>query len=998
MTVAGLDSGPVLEPTWSAVSFGRPFRRYQSLALDAFDRARSAQRTRFYLVMPPGAGKTVAGLEVARRLERRTLVLSPNTAVQSQWLRQWRAFEPDVVTATADRMLPSPLTVLTYHALCNLQRGGAIDERALVVWRSTHERERGLSPAQADAEIRALAASGTAQYRSELRRFRRHARRLILHGGRREELIALLHPNGRALLERMRAAGPWTLVLDECHHLLEMWGHLVRALADELGSDTFLIGLTATPPAEMAPREAALYRELFGQADFEVPTPAVVREGELAAYQELAWFTRPLPHEAGYVAAQHERFERLIEQLLGEDFGSQHFLDWVRRRVEERRNRDGAQLGWRRFERGHPRLAQAALRLLRYTRSELPAGARLSERHRTSLTADDWVVLIEDYCMRCLRPSADPRDAAAWDMIRAALPSLGYVLTLRGIRSHRSPVDRVLALSASKALAALGILEVEADALGNQLRALLLCDYEHASADGLRPLRGVLDPLAGSAALLLNVVASDPQARRLDPILMSGRTVACSRATAAQLVDWIEQRVPVLRGAMRLQELPSARTDTEAQGWDDIVALRPAHAWWRPRHYVPLVTHYFEEGRSRCLIGTRALLGEGWDAQRVNVLIDLTTAATRTSVHQMRGRSLRLDPALPRKVANNWDIVCIDPDHPKGAVDYARFVRKHHHYYAPTQDGEIESGVSHVHASLSPYAPPDAARMPAINEAMLERAQQRDVAYALWRIGEPYANRELHTARIRLERPLGLPGQRVLARMDTERNAAQPALYGRATLVAGSTFAAMSAGALFDAQLIGLAGAAILATAGTAWLLRWLRHGLRRIRPSDSLEDMAAAVADGLQQAGGIDPALGAAAVRVGVQSDGCYRCYLAGASEADSRLFAESLDELLAPLATPRYIIPRYVADPPGTLTATAAIALRMIGGRTGGRAVYHAVPAYLAANRKRVDAFHRAWNQHVSPGAPLYWKNSQAQGLIHVQQGERLFDVSTQIRVLWN
>ena len=58
-------------------------------------------------------------------------------------------------------------------------------------------------------------------------------------------------------------------------------------------------------------------------------------------------------------------------------------------------------------------------------------------------------------------------------------------------------------------------------------------------------------------------------------------------------------------------------------------------------------------------------------------LVDLTGVTTTTSVHQMRGRSLRLDPELPRKVADNWDVVCIAPDHPMGLTDYSRFVRKH---------------------------------------------------------------------------------------------------------------------------------------------------------------------------------------------------------------------------------------------------------------------------------------------------------------------------------
>src|SRR5262249_36811892 len=154
--------------------------------------------------------------------------------------------------------------------------------------------------------------------------------------------------------------------------------------------------------------------------------------------------------------------------------------------------------------------------------------------------------------------------------------------------------------------------------------------------------RGVLDPQAGSAILVLRLLLADPETAALEPVLVTGRTVACGRRTAVSLVAWIEAEVPALRGAVATDCLLAAGGPGGAPSWDDIVVLAPAHPWWQPRHYVPLVTRYFQAGRSRCLVGTRGLLGEGWDARGVNVLVDLTAASTRTAVHQMRGRSLRL--------------------------------------------------------------------------------------------------------------------------------------------------------------------------------------------------------------------------------------------------------------------------------------------------------------------------------------------------------------------
>src|SRR5260370_17212515 len=111
---------------------------------------------------------------------------------------------------------------------------------------------------------------------------------------------------------------------------------------------------------------------------------------------------------------------------------------------------------------------------------------------------------------------------------------------------------------------------------------------------------------------------------------------------------------------------------------------------------------------THCLLGTRGLLGEGWDAKSINVLIDLTGVTTTTSVHQMRGRSLRLDPTDAHKVADNWDVICVARDHPKGAADYERLVRKHRNYFAITRAGQIDAGVDHVDPPLSPFRPPPA--------------------------------------------------------------------------------------------------------------------------------------------------------------------------------------------------------------------------------------------------------------------------------------------------
>jgi hypothetical protein len=352
----------------------------------------------------------------------------------------------------------------------------------------------------------------------------------------------------------------------------------------------------------------------------------------------------------------------------------------------------------------------------------------------------------------------------------------------------------------------------------------------------------------------------------------------------------------------------------------------------------------------------------------------------------MRGRSLRLDPALPRKVADNWDVVCVAPDNPKGAADYARFVRKHRSYYALTTDGEVESGVSHVDARLSPYGPPPAGDFLTINASLLAQVSRRDAVYDLWGVGKPYENRATQTVRVFFGRSIGIPVQR-LARSGEKPSENAPSFR---TLLLGVTGSALTAGVVVSMAVSGIAGIAVgtvLAVAGGVLVTRTASEYIRRFGPSDALEDLGAAVAEGLRNASLINTSLGADSVRVVPQQDGYYRCYLSEASTEDGQLFAESLDELLAPLDNSHYIVPRFIPD--DLRGAPRRLPTRSV--------VYHAVPAALGANRERVAAFENAWNRYVSAGSALYFKDPRARAILALQRGEDPFAVTTQMRTLW-
>ena len=165
-------------------------RVHQQRALAAVAKTAAAGCPRAWVVLPPGAGKTLVGLEVARRRGWTAVFFGPNTAVQRQWCDGWDAY--GTVPAGASRDLGSPFTALTYQALATFADADDVD---------------------AD-------------------------------DGQHGSLVEALHPNGRALVRRLREIGDVTVVLDECHHRLQVWGRLLRDVLAEL-PDAFVLGLAA---------------------------------------------------------------------------------------------------------------------------------------------------------------------------------------------------------------------------------------------------------------------------------------------------------------------------------------------------------------------------------------------------------------------------------------------------------------------------------------------------------------------------------------------------------------------------------------------------------------------------------------------------------------------------------------------------------------------------------------------------------------------------------
>ena len=182
-----------------------------------------------------------------------------------------------------------------------------------------------------------------------------------------------------------------------------------------------------------------------------------------------------------------------------------------------------------------------------------------------------------------------------------------------------------------------------------------------------------------------------------------------------------------------------------------------------------------------------------------------------------------------------------------------------------------------------------------------------------------------------------------------------------------------------------------------AWLyVKLLLRAVRAGRTRGTLEDMALATADALHEAG--LTSRDARAVRIEPLPDGGYRARLDGVPATESATFAAALDEVLAPLGQPRYIVPRYFVESSDPDSGSVRRAGRMLGSKTiGSTVVYHAVPTILGVNKKLAETFARAWRSRVSAGDLLYTGSPEGTGILAAARGDDPFAITTRIRTLW-
>jgi superfamily II DNA or RNA helicase len=521
------------------------------------------------------------------------------------------------------------------------------------------------------------------------------------------------------LIKTIKQAGIMTICLDEAHHLRSEWQKALEAFIESVQSEVTIIALTATPPYDSTPQEWERYISVCGEIDEEISTPLLVSQGTLCPHQDYIYFNYPTEKEMAILQKYEEKIDQCIEELVSNPQFDQIISS---SKVFERSTlMDEVILDNPKGFIAFLCLIQASGRLVPKSLIKLllPNGRLPQFDTQIAQTAFDFIIN---------NPVLFKEENSMF--VHNVIKEFGLIERKRVNFTTNEKMNRAIISSVGKLDSIAQIVKSESKALGSKLRMLILTDFIKKD---LVNLIGTNKPIESIGTVPIFETLRRQNIQNLDIAVLTGSLVIVPLAIIPQLKEL----------SLSLSIECTFRTIENCEFSE--VVFKGSN-----KYKVTLITEAFQRGLVQVVIGTKSLLGEGWDSPCINSVILASFVGTFMLSNQMRGRAIRIDPSQPDKTANIWHLVTIEPTHllsknfaklitsnfirierKAEGVDYEVMVRRFKTFYAPSYEADsIENGIQRLTLVKPPFS---LENINLINEKMITLANDRQGLYERWK-------------------------------------------------------------------------------------------------------------------------------------------------------------------------------------------------------------------------------------------------------------------------
>lgn len=480
-----------------------------------------------------------------------------------------------------------------------------------------------------------------------------------------------------------------TLVLDEAHHLRTEWWATLNSLYEELDNEKFkTVSLTATPPYDVSPAEWNNYNSLCGPVDAEISVPELVKAGDLCPHQDLIYFSNLTKDEQQIVydyEKQRENFFKDIDQhsdILYAVEGSA-FLNNLDNNVEIIYKNTNFTISLISYLLKEDNLNVNARILSEFLGLDIEKIPTFNYKQAEIL----FNGIIGEFSNQFKNVP----------LIKSKLRQYKLINNKTVDFCAKTDFKKLYARSKNKLEAIHKITEFEYANMNNSLKEVILLDYiGKGDSEGLNILSvfNNLSELKIPCGILTGTLIVIP--KNLKAALYNILSINNISAERVLTTDFKKDYLRV-----------------ETYGNIDIVSV---------------ITELFEKAEINVLIGTAALLGEGWDSPCVNTLIIASIVGSFMLSNQMRGRALRIDKKNKNKTSDIWHLVSLVKD--EESLDLATIEKRFNTFEGiSVNENKIQSGIERLGINTKDIK---LLCCKNLNEEMFEFASERNTLKKKW--------------------------------------------------------------------------------------------------------------------------------------------------------------------------------------------------------------------------------------------------------------------------
>lgn len=509
------------------------------------------------------------------------------------------------------------------------------------------------------------------------------------------------------LIKQIKACGIGTICLDEAHHLRSEWQKSLEGFISAVSDSVYVISLTATPPYDSTPNEWKRYISLCGEIDEEIFVPQLVAQKTLCPHQDYIYFNYPTQEEEDALNEHKARAVKCVNEILSGDIFNKILFAPV---FSNYRDNEECILE-------NAKGFIAILCLARYKGVKIPTDLITLVSPDGKLP--DYDTTFAERAFQFVIDSPKIFGDELSDQLRKKLSQSGLTEKKAVTLNSNEKIDKMLVSSLGKLKSIEQIVLSETQNLGSNLRMLILTDFIKKDMMGIL---GTQESITAMGTVPIFEILRRCVGDRTNIGLLSGGLVILPNA--------------VLNNAAAIAAAKNITFSSKPIG---NTVYSEVTFGGSNKNKVTVMTEVFQQGLINILVGTKSLLGEGWDSPCINSLILASFVGSFMLSNQMRGRAIRMDKTNPYKASNIWHLVTVEPDissNGNGSQntihgnDFATMERRFAGFLAPAYSRNvIESGIQRLDIIKPPYSREGIER---INSQMLSMSADRATMTNRW--------------------------------------------------------------------------------------------------------------------------------------------------------------------------------------------------------------------------------------------------------------------------